>query len=307
MTHCEESFAARDGLEIFEQRWLPDDKPRATIVLVHGINEHSGRYTRFADDLCQHGYAIHAMDLRGHGRSGGRRIWIRRFDEFLGDVDLLLARAAAQQPDRPIFLFGHSMGGAIATLFCIERQEDRHSCLSPEDRHSCLSSSQSQPKLSGLILSAPAVVVGNKVFPLLRRLASLASRIWPRLRLPRMGYRFISHDPAIVDAFRNDPLVYHGRFPVRTGAEILEAANRIQQAAARLSLPLLILHGTGDLATDHHGSQYLHAHAGSTDKTLHLYPGFYHEVFSEPERDRPLADLLTWLNAHVSVGQASDA
>lgn len=295
MTHSETSFPARDGLELFEQRWQPDGELRATIVLVHGINEHSGRYARLADDLCRHGYAIHAMDLRGHGRSAGRRIWIRKFEEFLGDVELLLNRAAAEQPDKPLFLFGHSMGGAIATLFCIERLSQ----TIQEDRHSCLSGPQRQPHLSGLILSAPAIQVGNMVFPVLRRLASLASRVWPGLQLPRMGCRFISHDPAIVEAFRNDPLVYHGRFPVRTGAEILDAANRIQKAAARLSLPLLILHGTGDLATDHHGSRFLHAHAGSTDKTLRLYPGFYHEVFSEPQRDQPLADLLKWLDAHT--------
>ena len=168
------------------------------------------------------------------------------------------------------------MGGAVAALLAITRP----------------------PKIRGLILSAPAVLVAGGVFPVLRRLAAVASVVWPTLRLVRMGCRFISRDPAVVEAFRNDPLVFHGRFPVRTGAEILRAAKRIQLGMHDLQLPLLILHGTGDFVTDPKGSRLLAAHAGSTDKTLRLYTGLYHEVLSEPEREQVLADLLTWMDAH---------
>jgi alpha-beta hydrolase superfamily lysophospholipase len=274
MSHHEDRFIARDGIRLYEQWWLPGSEPLGVVVVVHGLSEHGGRYAQLADDLNRRGYAVHAMDLRGHGQSDGARGMILAFDEYLDDVEMLLARVADRYPDKPVFLFGHSMGGAIAALLGIVRP----------------------PNVRGLILSAPAIQIGDKVFPVLRYLAAFVSRFLPTLRFVRVGCRFISRDPAVVQAFRDDPLVFHGRLPVRTGAEILRAAKRIQSDANRLALPLLVLHGTGDFATDQAGSRLLVARAASTDKTLRLYEGLYHEVFSEPERDQVAADLLAWLD-----------
>jgi alpha-beta hydrolase superfamily lysophospholipase len=274
MTHHFDRFPARDGLELYWQCWLPDEPTRGVVVVVHGINEHGGRYARLAEDLTPRGYAVYALDLRGHGRSQGDRTMVRVFDDYLDDVEVMLERVALRQPGQPLFLFGHSMGGAIAAWLAITRA----------------------PKIRGLILSAPAVLIAGGVFPVLRRLAALASRLWPSLRLTRMGCRFISRDPAVVEAFRNDPLVFHGRFPIRTGAEILRIAKCIQAEAHRITLPLLVLHGTGDFVTDPRGSRLLVHRAASTSKTLRLYAGFYHEVLSEPERDQVVADLVAWLN-----------
>jgi acylglycerol lipase len=274
--HHEDRFTARDGLGLYEQCWLPNGAVRAVVVVVHGINEHSGRYAVLAHDLNRHGYAVYALDLRGHGHSEGDRTLIRTFDDYLDDVETLLERVASRNPDKPVFLFGHSMGGAIVALLGIDRR----------------------PKVRGLILSAPAVLIAGGVFPILRRLAAFFSMVWPTLRLTRMGCRFISRDPAVVEGFRNDPLVFHGRFPVRTGAEILRAAKRIQTDAQQLTLPLVVFHGTGDYVTDPKGSRLLVAHAGSADKTLLLYSGLYHEVFSEPEREQVVGDLLAWLDGH---------
>lgn len=276
MPHHEDRFTTRDGLSLYEQCWLPEEEPRAAVVVVHGVFEHSGRYTQLADDLNRRGYAVYAMDLRGHGRSEGDRAMIRSFDLYLDDVELFLERVTARQTGKPVFLLGHSMGGAVAALLGITRP----------------------PKIRGLILSAPAVSVASGVFPLLRRLAWLASIVWPTLRVTRLGCRFISRDPAVVEDFRNDPLVFHDRFPVRTGAEILRAAKRIQTDAERITLPMLIMHGTGDYVTDPQGSRMLVARAHSTDKTLRLYSGLYHEIFSEPERQQVLDDLLAWLDGH---------
>ncbi len=276
MSHHDDHFTTPTGLHLYEQWWLPEGEPRATVVIVHGLHEHSGRYQRLAADLNQHGYAVYTMDLRGHGRSAGDRALIHSFDDYLDDVELLLARVAKRQPDKPLFLFGHSMGGAIVAMLGVTRS----------------------PDVRGLILSAPSLMVAATVFPTLRRLASFVSFVWPNLRLVRLGCRFISRDPAVVEAFKNDPLVCHGRFPVRTGAEILRAADRLQTDAHRLTLPLLILHGTGDFVTDPKGSRTFIDRAGSTDKTLKLYAGLYHEIFSEPERELVLADLLAWLDGH---------
>lgn len=276
MTHHEDHFTTPDGHLLYEQSWLPDAEPRAVVVVVHGVFEHSGRYARLAEDLNRRGYAVYAMDLRGHGRSEGERAMIRSFDLFLDDLELFLERTTARQPGKPVFLLGHSMGGAVAALLSIKRP----------------------PKIRGMILSAPAVLVAGGVFPLLRRLAWLASIVWPTLRVTRLGCRFVSRDPAVVEAFRNDPLVFHDRFPVRTGSEILRAAKRIQTDAERMTLPMLVLHGTGDYVTDPQGSRMLVARAHSTDKTLQLYEGLYHEIFSEPERQQVLDDLLAWLDGH---------
>ena len=276
MSHQEDRFAARDGLRLYEQWWLPEGEPVAVVVVVHGVTEHGGRHGRLAEDLNHRGYAVSAMDLRGHGRSEGDRVMVRAFDQYLDDVEILLDRVAARWPGKPVFLLGHSMGGAIVALLGILRP----------------------PKVRGLILSAPAVLIGGGVFPVLRRLATLVSKVWPTLRLTQMGCGFISRDPAVIESFRNDPLVFHGRFPVRTGAEILRAAKRIQAGANRINLPLLVMHGTGDVVTDHRGSRLLVARAGSSDKTLRLYDGLYHELFSEPEREQLVSDLLDWLDGH---------
>lgn len=281
MPHKEARFAAPDGLELYEQCWLPDSAPKAVVALAHGVNEHSGRYAELAEVLNQRGFALWAMDLRGHGRSAGPRAWVERFDDYLADLHVFLDRVRCGAPCERIFLMGHSMGGAIAALYAITRR----------------------PQLQGLILSAPALVIGGRVFPLLRHLAGVVSRLFPRLRLVRLGCRFVSRDPAVVERFRNDPLVYHGRFPVRTGAEILRSAARIGEQMEQVRLPLLILHGTGDVVTDAEGSRRLYARAASADKTLCLYPGLYHEVLSEPEKDRVRADLLNWLDKRCAARQ----
>jgi len=275
MPHREDRFCAHDGLRLHENCWLPAGEPGGVVVVVHGLNDHSGRYTELAARLNRHGYAVYAMDLRGHGKSQGARLLIRSFDEYLADLELHVDRVRRRGPDKPLFLFGHSMGGAIVALLGITRQ----------------------PDVRGLVLSVPAVVIGGGVSPLLRRLAPLVSRLFPRLRIMRLGYRTLCRDPEVVEQFKNDPLVYHGRFPVRTGAEILRAAGRIQDQMEALKLPLLLLHGTADMATDPEGSRRLHARAGSTDKTLKLYEGLFHDLLHEPEKEQVTADLIEWLDA----------
>ena len=153
--------------------------------------------------------------------------------------------------------------------------------------------------LSGLILSGPALQVGRQLFPWLRHLARLGSVLFPRLRLVRMGGRSISRDPAVVVEFRDDPLVFHGRFPVRTGAEILRAGGLARAEFKRLEIPLLILHGTADRVAAVEASQELFQRAAATDKTLRLYPGLYHEVLNEPEKEQVRDDLIEWIDRRM--------
>ena len=272
--HDEGRLTARDGLGLYEQWWLPETDARAVVILVHGLAEHSGRYATTAEDLCRHGYAVYAADLRGHGRSDGRRCFVRSLDQCLDDLDVLVDDVRRRRPDKPLFLMGHSLGGLIAVRWCMTRD----------------------PDLRGLVLSAPALRLPDDLFPILRHVAGWVGRLFPRLGVVRMGGANISRDPAVVERFRADPLVFHGRFPAGTGAAVFRA---IRQAAGRLDairLPLLVLHGTADRVCSAAGSRELCRAAASQDKLLHLYEGLYHELLSEPERDAVLADLTAWLD-----------
>ena len=274
MPHLEERFQTDDGLQLCEYHWLPEGDPSAVVVLVHGFTEHCGRYAELAQQLTRHGYAVYATDLRGHGKSEGEPAFVHSFDEYLADLDLAVDRARMRLPDKPLFLLGHSLGGALVVLLAIRRARDFH----------------------GLVASAGSFRVGGQVFPILRRIAVLVSRLLPRLRMVRMGARMLSRDPKVIDDFKNDPLVFHGRFPVRAGAEILRAARQVQSQMESVQVPLLILHGTGDRVTSVEGSRQLYARAASTDKTLKLYEGLYHDLFHEPEKEQVTSDVIRWFN-----------
>lgn len=278
MSYCEGRFQTRDGLELYECRWMPVGEPRAGVVFLHGFTEHTGRYRELLETLCRHGYAVWAIDLRGHGKSQGRPIYIRSFDEYLDDLDLLLGRVRASLAGRPLFLMGHSMGAGIVLLSAMERT----------------------PDVAGVVASAPPVRIGGNVFPLLRHLAWVLGRVFPRLRVVSLGGSMLSRDPKVVEDFRNDPLVYHGRLPTRTGSEILRSSRRIRRGMGGLEKPLLILHGTGDVLTNPEGSRRLVAEAASRDKTQTFYEGAYHDLFHEPEKDRVTADVIQWLDARTS-------
>jgi len=278
MRDHETYFTTPDGLRLFQRNWLPEQEPTGTMLVVHGFTEHSGRYWELAKRLNQQGLAVYSLDLRGHGRSEGARAWIASFDEYILDVQTLLERVQRHQPERPLFLFGHSMGGLIALKLALKRQAE----------------------LRGLIVSGAAVRLGAQVFPWLRHLASVAGRLLPRLRLFRMGSRMLSRDPIVVDDFRHDPLVFRGRFPLRTGAEIIRAGRQVEARLGEFHLPLLILHGTADAVTDPQGSRRLYDEASSSDKTLKLYDGLYHALLHEPEREAILDDLAGWVRERIS-------
>ena len=175
MPPYEERFAARDGLQLYYRRWLPSDEPAAVVVVVvHGIGEHGGRYAGLAEEVCRHDYATYALDLRGHGNSDGDRVLVAAFADYVNDLESLLDRLATVHPHIPLYLLGHSMGGAIVAHLAL----------------------RGRPEIRGLILSAAALRIAGNLFPLLRKLAGLFSRLTPRLRLVRLGSGRLSRDPA---------------------------------------------------------------------------------------------------------------
>ncbi len=257
--------------------WRPLATPPAMILLVHGYAEHVGRYDHVVTSLLDGGYAVAAVDHRGHGKSSGRRAAIRRFDDYVDDLGLLARSTRATDPDLPVFLLGHSMGGLIAIRYALTHQDD----------------------LAGLIVTGPALVIDEGVSRAMKRVGALIARLAPDLPLLPNRPGVLSRDPEVERRFGADPCCYTGR--VRTGLahQMLLAAIDAQSRLDRLTLPVLAMHGAEDTLTSPAGSRLLHERASSVDKTLVLWPGLRHEIFHEPERDDVIVRLLDWLQTRT--------
>lgn len=279
MQHDAGTLRTDDGLTLATRRWRPHDHPKAAVALVHGIGEHSGRYAHVATHLMLADYAVYAFDLRGHGRSEGEpRVFVESFDEYVADLDRFLSHVRDEIGDRPLFLMGHSLGGGIAARYVVQRGAEG---------------------LAGLILSSAALQVPEDTSPFLQRIAGFVSHYAPTLPATRIDPAQLSRDPAVVRAYRQDPLVNTGRIRARVGHEILRNVSLIQEHADAFTLPLYLFHGTADTITDPEGSRLLYERAPAEDKTLALYDGLFHETMNEPERERVLSDLTDWLDARA--------
>lgn len=269
-------FRSADGVELFEQCWRPAARrPRAVVVLVHGIKDHSGRYHELATALVGAGFAACGFDHRGHGRSAGPRFAIHSFARVLGDIDGYLALTRRRFAGAPLILYGHSMGGVLVPLYVIERQ----------------------PAIAGIIVGSAALRL--HLHPLeiagLRVVASLLPNL-PLLDAPTEDY---SPDPAVVRGMREDPLIDQGRGTGGMALELAGAIERVWARAAAIGVPALILHGTADRATDPRGSVELHQRIGSRDRTLRLYPGAGHDLVHDPVRETLYRDVIAWLERTV--------
>jgi len=274
-THRDGTFTGVGGLSIFWQAWLPAGTPRGVVVIVHGLGEHSGRYLHLADRLTREGYAVYALDHRGHGRSAGPRALLDRMDSAVADLDWLVLHAAAEQVGIPVFLLGHSMGGTLSLCYAMHHQD----------------------RLDALVLSGPLAAL-EAASPVLRVAAKVLSRLTPRLPVIAVDSSLVSRDPAVVDAYRADPLVHHGKVPARTVAELGAAIESFPAGATRITIPTLIMYGTADGLCPTEGSEMLGRRIGAADRTVKPYPGLYHEILNEPEQEQVMDDLCAWLGSH---------
>ena len=276
MQHESGEFAGFRGQQLYSRCWLPERDAAAVAVLAHGLAEHSGRYLNLAARLTTRGVALHAHDMRGHGRSSGVRAYAVSFEALVGDLAALIARARARHPGLPVMLIGHSFGGAVALNVALD-----HPAL-----------------VDSLVLSAPAIASDPAVAPLKVALGRVLSMLSPRTGLLRLPAAAISRDPAVILAYENDPLVYRGAVPARTLVELLGAMRRIQALVAELRAPTLVLHGCEDRLVPLRFNRAVYARFGSADLTIRLYAGLFHEVFNEPEQAQVYADLDAWMDAH---------
>ena len=272
-TRTERAFDGVGGVRIVYDVWTPDTQPKAVVVLSHGLGEYARRYDHVAQRFGEAGLVTYALDHRGHGRSGGKRMLVRDVTEYTGDFDTLVGIATREHHGLKCIVLGHSMGGGIVFAYGVERPDN----------------------YDLMVLSAPVVAAQDQVSPLLAFAAKVLGAVIPGVPGQDLDVDAISRDPAVVAAYRADPLVYHGKIPFGVGRAMLQIGETMPRRAAALTAPLLVVHGSEDRLVPVEGSRRLVGSVGSSDVELKIYPGLYHEVFNEPEQDQVLGDVVSWI------------
>jgi len=277
MTHSEFDLHASDGLQLYAQAWQPDGDPRGVICLVHGLGEHSGRYAHLAAALGQAGYALLAFDLRGHGKSQGRRGHTPSYDALMDDIATFLAEIEKRYPDIPCFLYGHSLGGNLVLNYALRRR----------------------PELTGVVATAPSLKLAFEPPAIQVALGRGMDKIWPAfVQSNGLETQALSRDPEVVRKYQSDPLV-HNRISARLFVGFFEAGQWALDHASQFHLPLLLMQGSADRITSHEASCEFAASVGDA-ATLKIWEDFYHEIHNEPEQAQVFDTLITWLDEHVA-------
>ena len=271
----EEKLAGAGGLNIAWRSWRPSGKARGVVVIVPGFNSHSGYYVWVAEQFAASGLAVYAVDLRGRGRSDGERFYVDSFADYVSDVASVVKTAKSREPGLPVFLLGHSAGGVVSCIYTIENQAE----------------------LAGLICESFAFQVPAPDFALavLKGLSYLA----PHAHVLHLKNEDFSRDPAVVAAMNADPLIAHETQPTKTVAEMVRADERLKTEFPTITLPVLILHGTLDKATQPAGSQFFYDTVGSTDKTLKFYEGHFHDLLNDLDKERVMLDIQSWIDQRL--------
>lgn len=277
MNHPEGNFKGVRNTSIYYQGWLPDGGVKAVLLIFHGLGEHSGRYMNVVNHFVPLGYAVYGLDHIGHGKSDGGREVVERFEDYTDNLTIYYNMVKVWQPDKPIILLGHSLGGLIVAYYLLDHQAG----------------------FKGAIISAPMVRIPANITPMTITMGKILSSIAPKAGILRLDATGLSHDPEVVKAYVNDPLVFHGKTPARLAAEMLKAMLRVTAEAEKITLPFIALQGSADRLVNPGDAQLLYDKASSKDKSIKIYQGLYHEVFNEPERAVVLKDVETWLKAHV--------
>jgi alpha-beta hydrolase superfamily lysophospholipase len=264
-----------DGRAIHAVEWRPEGGAKGVVALVHGIGEHSGRYLHMAEAYCQAGYGMLAFDLPGHGRSEGKR-GHASYALIMDQIDRLLDEARSRFPGAPVFLYGHSMGGAVSLVHILDRR----------------------PTLAGAVVTSPPLATATPVPAAKQLVARIMAKLAPSFTLPsELDVMAISRDPEVVKRYKEDPLV-HDRVSARLGLDILEAGPKIQKRARELELPLLLLQGSADRIVDA-GVNRAFAEAAGERITWKGYEGWFHELHNEPEKAEVFSYVQGWLAKRI--------
>jgi len=276
LRRVESQLATGTGRMLFRRAWLPE-QPERVLLVVHGFAEHSGRYEHFGAWFAARGCAVHAYDHQGHGRSEGVRGHVRRFGDFLDDLDAMLAAVRAEHPGLRPQLVGHSMGGLIVAASLCERA----------------------PDVAGAVTSGAALAISDDLSRGRILAARALRRVAPRLALASgLDPEGLSKDPEVVRAYVEDPLVFR-RMTTSLAVELMGAIERTAGSADRVSVPLLMLHGEADPICPVAGTQGFFERLVVEPRRIQTYPGLRHEIFNEPEHARVFEDVLAWIQARA--------
>ncbi|HSF55484.1 MAG TPA: lysophospholipase [Algoriphagus sp.] len=278
MSHFESSYTAHDGLKLYLQAWLPET-PKASLLLVHGLGEHSGRYGAIVAKLNNLGVAVFTFDGRGHGKSadGKPTAYFDSYEDYLRDIDVLFGKAKNYLAGLPAFLYGHSMGGGLVAAYVLKYK----------------------PQAAGVILSSPAIKEAEGTSYLLITISGLINKLLPKYKVLKLDVAGVSRIPEEVEKYKTDPLVYQENIPARTGYELYQMMQFIQSKAESFDLPLLLIHGDADRLTNPKGSQLLAQKAKSTDKTFKIFHGGYHELINDSDREEVMKLIVDWVGERI--------
>ncbi len=271
----EDEIDSLKGTRIFVRSWLPHSTPRAVVVICHGVNSHGGQYHWAAGQLTGDGLATYALDLRGRGRSDGERFYVEDVADYVSDLANTVTLAKSRHPGLPVFVLGHSAGGVVSSVYVLDNQAE----------------------LTGFICESFAFQVPAPGFALAAIRA--ISHIAPRLPVLTLKNEDFSRDPNAVAALNSDPLTAHEVQPAITVAALVRADERLKAEFPSITLPVLIMHGTADKATVCHGSEFFFQTVGSTDRTLKLYEGHYHDLLNDVGKEQVMGDIREWIGARI--------
>ncbi len=280
MKHKEFSMRSVDGLSLFGQYWAPEGDTRAVICLVHGHGEHSSRYEPWAERFAGKGFAMVAFDLRGHGRSEGKRGYSPSYVRLMEDIDILVQRGREFFPDKPVFLYGHSMGGNLVLGYAVRR------CLA----------------LKGVVATSPWLKLTHKVPGVLRLAVRVLKVVAPKMTIhTKLDASGISRDKEEVKQYVSDPL-NHDLITPALSLQIDDMGRKLMKGG-EVNVPVLVVHGTADPITDPAGSKAFVEHAVGEDISLKLFDGLYHETHHEPERDEVFEYIYGWMEERMKRRQ----
>jgi len=271
----EEKVDSAGGIKIVVRSWQPQSAPRAVIAICHGVNSHGGQYLWVGEQFAAAGFAAYVLDLRGRGKSDGERFYVENVADYVSDLTALINLAKSRHPGLPVFLLGHSAGGVVSATYVLENPSG----------------------VAGFICESFAFQVPAPGFAL-AAIKGL-SHIAPRLPVLKLKNKDFSRDPKAVEALNHDPLTANEAQPAITVAALVRADERLREEFPRITMPVLILHGTADKATIYHGSEFFHRTAGSKDKTLKLYEGHYHDLLNDLGKEQVMNDVRGWIDARL--------
>jgi acylglycerol lipase len=276
MSYNSSTRQTKENIELFQQIWQPDGDIKAVICLIHGLGEHSSRYKHVAEYYQSKGYVVSAFDLRGHGKSQGQRGHYPSLEIALDDIRVFIDSTIAQFPGKPVFLYGHSLGGVMVLNYALKIKNN----------------------LTGVIATSPGLATGDKVAPWKLSLGKLLYSIMPTFSMANgLDVENISRDKEVVRKYKADPLV-HDQITARFGLDFLNAGLWASEHAKEFKLPLLLMYGTGDHIVS--GDAVRAFAASAPNVTFREWDGYFHELHNEPEKAEVFAFTDLWIQSQIA-------